>query len=89
MWGRRSGSSIRVNLVGFHSGQIKFLFVNFGQVVAEEFGHTKSANFFGSKNLCHLLVGGEILFVFRILQIVLFHISPKFFDALSTTGLKS
>ena len=58
-------------------------------MVAEEFGHSESTNFFGSKNLCHLLVGGEILFVFGILQIVLFEVSPKLFDAFSTTGLKS
>jgi hypothetical protein len=57
-------------------------------VFTEEFGHAKSTDFFGSKNLCHLFVGGEILFVFRILQIVLFEVSPKLFDAFSTTGLK-
>ena len=92
MWGRRLGSSIRVNLGGVgwvHCGRIKNLFINWGQMVAKEFGHSKSANFFSSKNLCHLFVGGEILFVFGILQIVLFEVSPKLFDAFSTTGLKS
>ena len=98
MWGRQSGSSIRVNLgifgsiwvrlVRFHSDRIKKLGINWGQMVAEEFGHSESTNFFSSKNLCHFFVGGEILFVFGILQIVLFEISPKLFDAFSTTGLK-
>ena len=98
MWGRRSGLTIRdnlgkfgsiwVRLVGFHSDRIKKLGINWGQMVTKEFGHTKSANFFSSKNLCHLFVGGEILFVFGILQIVLFEVSPKLFDAFSTTGLK-
>ena len=98
MWGRRSGLTIRdnlgkfgsiwVRLVGFHSDRIKKLGINWGQMVTKEFGHTKSANFFSSENLCHFLVRGEILFVFRILQIVLFEVSPKLFDAFSTTGLK-
>ena len=88
MWGRHSGSSIRVGLVGFHSGRIKKLGINWGQMVAEEFGHAESTNFFSSKNLCHLFVGGEILFVFGILQIVFLEVSPKLFDAFSTTGLK-
>ena len=43
----------------------------------KEFGHPKSPDSIVAKNLGHLLVGGEELLVFRILEVVLLEISPQ------------
>ena len=50
----------------------------------EILGHSKGTDFVAAKNLRHLLVRGEVLPVFRILEVVLFQVSPKFFEAFGT-----
>ncbi len=49
----------------------------------EELGHGEGANAVGSKDLGHLLVGGEELLVLGVLEVVLLEVSPQLLDALS------
>ena len=56
------------------------------QVSGEELGHAEGTDAVGAENLGHLLVGGEELSVLRILEVVLFQVSPKLFDAFGTAG---
>merc|ERR1719281_182251 len=57
------------------------------QVSGKELGHTECTDAVISKNLCHLLVRVEELFVFGVLEIVLLDVCPKLFDAFSTASL--
>ena len=41
----------------------------------------------GTENLSQLFVGGEILLVSGILEVVLLEVSPQFLDAFSTASL--
>ena len=61
-------------------------YCNLRQMGREEFGHSKGTDFVIAKDLGHLLVGGEELSVFGILEVVLFQVSPKLFDAFGTAG---
>jgi len=56
-------------------------------VGGKELGHAESTDAFGSKDLGHLLVGGEELLVLRILKIVLLDVGPQLLNALSARGL--
>merc|ERR1719174_2958891 len=58
--------------------------LQFRQMSSKELGHSKSSDFFGSEDLCHLLVGGEVLLVLRILEVMFLQVSPQFLDALSS-----
>lgn len=51
------------------------------KVSGEKFGHTESADSVFTEDLGHLFVGGEELFVFGVLEIVFFDVSPQLFDA--------
>ena len=44
-----------------------FLFVKIGEVRREELGHPESPDLVRPEDLRHLLVGGEVLLVFRVL----------------------
>ena len=61
-------------------------FVRLRQVSGEELGHAEGADAVGAENLGHFLVGGEVLPVLGILEVVLFQVSPKLFDAFGTAG---
>ena len=54
---------------------------DFGQMNIKEFGHSKATEFVSTKNLGHLCVRGEILFVFWILKFMFLQVSPKLLDA--------
>ena len=53
----------------------------------EELGHGEGADTVGSKNLGHLLVGGEELLVLGVLEVVLLEVGPQELDALGAGGL--
>ena len=52
-----------------------------GEVSWEELGHTESPDTFGAENLGHLLVWGEVLLVFGVLEVVLLQVGPQELDA--------
>ena len=62
------------------------IYSNLRQMGGEELGHSKGTVFVVAEDLGHLLVGDEELFVFGILEVVLFQVSPKLFDAFGTAG---
>jgi len=50
-------------------------------VGGEKFGHTEGTDAVTAEHLSHLFVGGEELFVFWVLKIVLLDVSPQLLDA--------
>merc|ERR1712018_713593 len=66
---------------------INVLIVDFRPMSMKEFGHTKSADLVSTKDLSHLFVGDEELFVLRILEVIFLNICPKLFDTFSTGSL--
>ena len=62
------------------------IYSNLRQMGGEELGHSEGTDFVVAEDLGHLLVGDEELLVFGILEVVLFQVSPKLFDAFGTAG---
>ena len=48
--------------------------------------HAEDTDAVGTENLSQLFVGGEILLVSGILEVVLLEVSPQFLDAFSTAS---
>merc|ERR1739838_366095 len=69
--------------------EIKMIFLetHLGEMGRKECGHSKGTKAVFTENLSHLLVGGEILFVFGVLEVVFLEVSPQEFDAFGTAGL--
>merc|ERR1739838_1153143 len=69
--------------------EIKMIFLetHLGEMSRKEFGHSESANAVRTENLSRLLVGGEILFVFGVSEVVFLEVSPQEFNAFGTAGL--
>ena len=62
-------------------------FVRLRQVSGEELGHAEGADAVGAENLGHLLVGGEVLLVLGVLEVVLLDVGPQLLDAVGAGGL--
>merc|ERR1719264_955973 len=77
------------------SGKISFHLVfgeggkgnKLGEVGREELGHAEGADAVVAEHLCHLLVGGEVLLVLGVLQVVLLDVGPQLLDALGAGRL--
>ena len=80
--------AVEVSMISIQLGEMMKKYCNLRQMGGEELGHSKGTDFVVAKDLGHLLVWGEELLVCGILEVVLFQVSPKLFDAFSTTGLK-
>merc|ERR1712122_178119 len=55
-----------------------------GQVSLEELGHTKGTDLVLSKDGDHLGVGGEVLLVLGVLELLALDVSPEAFDNLGS-----
>ena len=58
-----------------------------GEVGGEKLGHAEGTDLLGAENLGHLLVGGEVLLVLGVLEVVLLQVGPELLDALGPGGL--
>merc|ERR1719464_1643131 len=65
-----------------YSQKLTNIYLQFRQMSSKELCHSKSSNFFCSKDLCHLLVRSEVLLVLSILEVMFLQVSPQFLDAL-------
>jgi len=66
---------------------MKGLFGKLGEVAGEELGHAEGADAVVTEHLGHLLVGGEVLLVLWVLQVVLLDVGPQLLDALGARRL--
>jgi len=57
------------------------------EVSTQELGHAESPDAVSAEDLGHLLVGGEVLLVLGVLQVVLLDVGPQLLDALGPRRL--
>jgi hypothetical protein len=58
-----------------------------GQMGGEELSHAESTDAVLAENLGHLLVGGKVLLVLGVLEVVLLDVGPELLDTLCAAGL--
>merc|ERR1719174_2422441 len=71
-------------IILYYWSELTNIHLQFRQMSSKELCHSESSNFFGSEDLCHLLVGSEVLLVLSILEVMFLQVSPQFLDALSS-----
>merc|ERR550539_636140 len=69
-------------IILYYKSECTNVHLQFRQMSPKELGHSKSSDFFGSKDLCRLLVGSEVLLVLSILEVMFLQVSPQFLDTL-------
>jgi len=57
------------------------------EVSTQELGHAESPDAVSAEDLGHLLVGGEVLLVLGVLEVVLLDVGPQLLDAIGAGGL--
>jgi len=81
------GVDLNLHLVFWVRRKREGLFGKLGEVAGEELGHAEGADAVVTEHLGHLLVGGEVLLVLGVLEVVLLDVGPQLLDALGAGRL--
>lgn len=57
------------------------------EMLGDELGHSEASDLVPTEDARHLLIGREVLLVFRVLQVVLLDVGPQVLDDFAAAGL--